>query len=66
MIEMKLSELDLRRIKSGLFDYRKQVQKHLPAETTVPTQIDELIQRIDFALSYINEAGADGQQSIPV
>lgn len=66
MIDMRLSEVDLRRIKSALFDYRKSVAKMLPAEVSIPREVGELIERVDNCLSYINEQAARGNDTLPV
>lgn len=59
MIDVTLSEIDLRRLRSGMIDYRKTVKKALPAEISLPKEIDNLIARIDIALNLYNERGAD-------
>lgn len=63
-VEMALSEIDLRRMKSALVDYQKAVRKMLPAETTIPAEVGDFVQRIDNALSYINEDASREQPTV--
>lgn len=58
MALIEMSEVDLRRCKSALMDYRKAVKKMLPAETAIPKEVADLEARIDIALSHINEEQA--------